>query len=107
MFRIITNVVYNCSTSAAAERRKWNVPWSGSCVDESETSALPHADLQRAVFHAGQEKKGISNEVMQLVNTKKKKNTEKKSEGFNTLINQQGEFCPFAYVLCLAKCSSG
>lgn len=55
------------------------MPWSGSCVDESETSALPHADLQRAVFHAGQEKKGISNEVMQLVNTKKKK-TQRKNQ---------------------------
>lgn len=55
------------------------MPWSGSCVDESETSALPHADLQRAGFHAGQEKKGISNEVMQLVNTKKKK-TQRKNQ---------------------------
>lgn len=82
MFRIITNVVYNCSTTAAAERRKWNVPWSGSCVDESETSALPHADLQRAGFHAGQEKKGISNEVMQLVNTKKKKKHREKIRRF-------------------------
>lgn len=82
MFRIITNVVYNCSTTAAAERRKWNVPWSGSCVDESETSALPHADLHRAGFHAGQEKKGISNEVMQLVNTKKKKKHREKIRRF-------------------------
>lgn len=53
------------------------MPWSGSCVDESETSALPHADLQRPGLHAGQEKKGISNEVMQLVNTKKMRKNQK------------------------------
>jgi len=103
MFRIITNVVYNCSTSAAAERRKWNVPWSGSWVGESETSALPHADLQRAGFHAGQEKKGISNEVMQLVNTKMRKN----QKVLMLSLSSRVKFCPFACVLCLLKCSSG
>lgn len=43
--------------------------WSGSWVNEKETSALSLADLQRVGFYARQ-KKGISNEVMHLVNRK-------------------------------------
>lgn len=68
MFRIITNIVNNCSTSAG-ERRRQNMQWSGSWVNEKETSALSLADLQRVSFYARQ-KKGISNEVMHLVNRK-------------------------------------
>lgn len=60
MFRIITNVVYSCDTSATAARRRWSMPWLGSEVDENETLSLSCADLQRVGFHTGQEKKGNS-----------------------------------------------
>lgn len=59
MFRIITNVVYNCSTSATGERRRWNMQWSGSWVNENEISALSLADLQRVGFYGRREERNF------------------------------------------------
>lgn len=68
--------------------------WSGSWVNENETSTLSLADPQRVGFYVRQEKKGISTEVMHLVNMKFE---EKKILKVLILLLSNGvKFCPVA-----------
>lgn len=61
--------------------------------------------LWRVGFYARQEKKGISNEVMHLVNMKfeEKKNL----KVLICLLSNAIKFCPVASVLCLWKQTNG
>lgn len=57
--------------------------------------------LRRVGFYARQEKKGISNEVMHLVNMKFEE--KKKSEGFNMLVKQCYKILPCCICFMLVE----